>query len=139
MFRIYRFMVSLTRTQRTKSHKQDIILDIHYTQMLSGQSYPMLRWFCGLRNGLHRNNRCNVISTPMGALNTLLNIPSLSYHLGQARMSTYRPEQTGHWKHLAKGHSSLGSAIVEDDNLMMPSDYAVPDLTFDRFFDTLIP
>lgn len=61
-------------------------------------------------------------STHTDASNPHQDIHSLSFHIIQLpRMSAHWQEQTGHWKRLAHGHSSIGWIIVEDRNLrMMP-------------------
>lgn len=62
-------------------------------------------------------------STPIDALNALLDIPSLSFRIiGQARMIAYRLEQTGQW--------ALKTSVLQYGNqMMMSSDYMVDDCT----------
>lgn len=78
-------------------------------------------------------------TTPTDALNVLLDLPALSAHIiGQARMCSLRLEQTGHWRHLQRGHSRISTVIVEE-KMLMPSDYMVPEVDFNRPFHSVIP
>lgn len=67
-------------------------------------------------------------------------LESRRMNIEQARMGADRLPQTVHWTHEAKGHSSVGSIIVEAGNLMkISSNYMVPELSFDHSFNTIIP
>ena len=77
-------------------------------------------------------------TTPTDALNALLDLPSLdSFILGQARICSYRLEQTGGWKNSLRGHSRIKSTLKKEE-LSMPSDYMVKEHCFMKPFKTSI-
>ena len=79
-------------------------------------------------------------TTPADALNIVLDLPPLTdYIKGQARLSSYRLEQTGCWKRKYEnlGHAGIDK-VVKERELLMPSDYLIPTYNFHQNFQTYI-